>query len=154
MDIAIDGSRVTYQFIKPDMVPRIIKEHILEGKPVEEWRVGDDYDSFQKKQIKVVLSDCGKIDPEDLSAYQATGGYESAKEVLHTWYPEEVIEEIKMSGLRGRGGAGFPTGLKWERAEKRPAISNTSCVMPMRATQGPSWTGRSSKAIPMPSSRA
>ena len=118
VDVAIDGSRVTYEFIKPDMVTRIVQEHLLGDKPVEEWRVGADYDRFQKKQVKVVLAECGRIDPEDIAAYESTGGYEHARDVLQTWSPDEVIEEVKMSGLRGRGGAGFPTGLKWELGRK------------------------------------
>ncbi len=123
VDVSINEDRVTYQYIKPDMVPRIVQEHLQDNKPVEEWRVGEDYERFQKKQVKIVLSDCGKIDPEDIEAYRATGGYEAAKEVLLSWYPEEVIEEIKMSGLRGRGGAGFPTGLKWELGRKAPGAT-------------------------------
>jgi len=120
VDVAIDDEKVTYQFIKPDMVPRIVKEHLLENRPVDEWRVGEDYDRFNKKQIKVVLADCGRIDPEEIDAYLAIGGYEAARDVLLNRYPEEVINEIKMSGLRGRGGAGFPTGLKWELGKKAP----------------------------------
>jgi NADH-quinone oxidoreductase subunit F len=120
VEVHQDGSKTVYQYVKPDMVQRIVEEHLLGGAPVKEWLVDGAYDSFYKKQIKVVLADCGKIDPEEISAYEAVGGYEAAKEVLHSWYPEEVIEEIKMSGLRGRGGAGFPTGLKWELGRKAP----------------------------------
>jgi len=120
VDVAIDDEKVTYQFIKPDMVPRIVKEHLLENKPVEEWRVGEDYDRFNQKQVKVVLADCGRIDPEEIDAYIAIGGYEAARDVLNNWNPEEVITEVKQSGLRGRGGAGFPTGLKWELGRKAP----------------------------------
>jgi len=64
------------------------------------------------------------------------GGYEAAREVLHSWYPVEVIEEIKLSGLRGRGGAGFPTGLKWELGERPRERSNTWSATPTRATRG------------------
>jgi len=120
VDVAIDDEKVTYQFIKADMVPRIVKEHLLENKPVDEWRVGEDYERFGRKQVKVVLADCGRIDPEEIDAYIAIGGYEAARDVLNNWYPEEVITEVKQSGLRGRGGAGFPTGLKWELGRKAP----------------------------------
>jgi NADH:ubiquinone oxidoreductase subunit F (NADH-binding)/(2Fe-2S) ferredoxin/Pyruvate/2-oxoacid:ferredoxin oxidoreductase delta subunit len=112
------GTKIVYQYVKPDMVPRIVEEHIIGGTPVKEWLVDNAYDAFYKKQVKVVLSDCGRIDPEEVSAYEAIGGYEAARDVLKTWKPEEVIEEIKLSGLRGRGGAGFPTGLKWELGRK------------------------------------
>jgi len=118
VDVAVGDERTTYQYIKADMVPRIIQEHILGNTPVAEWRVGEEYSKFHEKQIKVVLADCGRIDPEEIEAYQAVGGYEAAREVLHSWYPEEVIDEVKMSGLRGRGGAGFPTGLKWDLGRK------------------------------------
>jgi len=118
VDVAVGDERTTYQYIKADMVPRIIQEHILGNIPVAEWRVGEEYSKFHEKQIKVVLADCGRIDPEEIEAYQAVGGYEAAREVLHSWYPEEVIDEVKMSGLRGRGGAGFPTGLKWDLGRK------------------------------------
>jgi NADH:ubiquinone oxidoreductase subunit F (NADH-binding) len=102
------------------MVPRIVKEHLLENKPVAEWRVGEDYERFGRKQVKVVLADCGRIDPEEIDAYLAIGGYEAGRDVLKNWSPEEIITEIKQSGLRGRGGAGFPTGVKWELGRKAP----------------------------------
>ena len=128
VEVHKDGSKIVYQYVKPEMVQRIVDEHLVGGTPVKEWLVDDAYDSFYKKQVKVVLSDCGRIDPEEIDAYQAVGGYEAAKEVLHSWFPEEVIEEIKMSGLRGRGGAGFPTGLKWELGRKSPgAIKYIVC---------------------------
>jgi NADH:ubiquinone oxidoreductase subunit F (NADH-binding)/NAD-dependent dihydropyrimidine dehydrogenase PreA subunit/(2Fe-2S) ferredoxin len=118
VEVHAGGEKTVYQYVKPDMVPRIVEEHLVAGTPVKEWLVDGDYDAFYRKQIKVVLSDCGRIDPEDIEAYRAVGGYEAAREVLHSWYPEEVIEEIKQSGLRGRGGAGFPTGLKWDLGRK------------------------------------
>jgi NADH:ubiquinone oxidoreductase subunit F (NADH-binding)/(2Fe-2S) ferredoxin/Pyruvate/2-oxoacid:ferredoxin oxidoreductase delta subunit len=120
VEVHTGGDKTVYQYVKPDMVPRIVEEHLVAGTPVKEWLVDGAYDAFYRKQIKVVLSDCGRIDPEDIEAYRAVGGYEAAREVLHSWYPEEVIEEIKQSGLRGRGGAGFPTGLKWDLGRKAP----------------------------------
>jgi len=120
VDIHMDGTRTTYQYIKSDMVPRIVAEHILEGKPVEEWQVKEDYKTFHGRQMKVVLSDCGEVDPEDINSYIARGGYEAANKVLTGMTPEETIAEMKKSGLRGRGGAGFPTGVKWEAARKSP----------------------------------
>ncbi len=118
VDVLVNDRRFTYQYIKPEMVPRIVTEHLLEDRPVAEWLAGEDYDAFNRKQVKVVLADCGQIDPEEIDAYLAAGGYDAARDVLNNWYPEEVIEEIKLSGLRGRGGAGFPTGLKWELGRK------------------------------------
>jgi NADH-quinone oxidoreductase subunit F len=112
------GAKTTYQYIKPDMVERIVNEHLIGGSPVNEWLVDSDFDSFYQKQFKIVLSDVGKIDPEDVDSYISAGGYEPTREVLMTWIPDDVIEEIKESGIRGRGGAGFPTGLKWELARR------------------------------------
>lgn len=120
VEVHTNGSKIVYQYVKPDMVGRIVAEHLAGGVPVREWLVDGAYDSFYGKQVKVVLENCGRIDPEEIGAYEAAEGYEAAREVLHSWRPEEVIEEIKMSGLRGRGGAGFPTGLKWELGRKAP----------------------------------
>ncbi|MBI5408922.1 MAG: NADH-quinone oxidoreductase subunit NuoF [Nitrospirae bacterium] len=113
VDVINNGDLATYQFVKPDMVSRIVEEHILSGRPVEEWLVGPDYHTFHDKQTKILLKQCGQIDPEDIDAYLGIGGYEGAKKAL-SLTPFEVIEEVKASGLRGRGGAGFLTGLKWE----------------------------------------
>ena len=120
VDVIIDERRTTYQYIKPDMVVRIVEEHIVGGAPVADWEVKEDYRSFHDRQVKVVLSDCGEIDPEDIEAYIEGGGYAMAKKALTGMTPEEVIETMKKSGLRGRGGAGFPTGVKWEAARKQP----------------------------------
>ncbi len=120
VDLIIDGEKTTYEYIKPDMVPRIVQQHILQGQAVREWEVKEDYHTFHEKQVKVVLSDCGEVDPEVIDSYMERGGYEALKKILEEMTPEETIEEIKRSGLRGRGGAGFPTGLKWEFARKAP----------------------------------
>jgi NADH:ubiquinone oxidoreductase subunit F (NADH-binding)/(2Fe-2S) ferredoxin len=120
VDVTINNKKATYQYIKPDMVERIVAEHIVGGAPVDEWLVKDDYHTFHDKQVKVVLSDCGEVDPEDINAYMAREGYEATKKVLTTMTPQETIDVIKASGLRGRGGAGFPTAVKWDMAIKAP----------------------------------
>jgi NADH:ubiquinone oxidoreductase subunit F (NADH-binding)/NAD-dependent dihydropyrimidine dehydrogenase PreA subunit/(2Fe-2S) ferredoxin len=120
VDVIVDGNKSTYQYIKSDMVERIVDEHIVGGAPVADWLVQEDYHTFHNKQVKVVLSDCGEVDPEDIESYISRGGYESAKKVLSSTQPQEVIDIIKASGLRGRGGAGFPTGTKWDMAIKAP----------------------------------
>jgi NADH-quinone oxidoreductase subunit F len=118
----INGSKTaTYQYIKPDMVERIVKEHLVDGSPVEEWLVGDDYYDFHKRQTKIVLDDCGKIDPESIDAYIEVGGYDALKSVLKDMSQEKVIDIISKSGLRGRGGAGFPTGRKWDSCRRTEA---------------------------------
>ncbi|MEK6699422.1 MAG: NADH-quinone oxidoreductase subunit NuoF [Nitrospirota bacterium] len=120
VDVTINGTKATYQYIKADMVERIVADHIVGGAPVDEWLVKDDYHTFHDKQVKVVLSDCGEVDPEDIDSYISRGGYEATKKVLTTMTPQETIDVIKASGLRGRGGAGFPTGVKWDMAIKAP----------------------------------
>ena len=75
---------------------------------------------FYKKQIRIALRNCGVIDPENIEEYIARDGYAALGKVLTTMTPEETIEVIKKSGLRGRGGAGFPTGLKWEITRQSP----------------------------------
>jgi NADH:ubiquinone oxidoreductase subunit F (NADH-binding)/(2Fe-2S) ferredoxin len=113
VDVTIDGDVSTYQFIQPDMVPKLVKEHVVGGKPIKEWLVGEDYHTFHDNQKKIVLGDLGHIDPESIDEYLGVDGYKAAEKVLTTMSPAEVIETIKTSGLRGRGGGGFPTGLKW-----------------------------------------
>lgn len=122
VDIDIDGKVFTYQHVKPDMVERIIDEHILGGNVINQWIVGTDYEVFHSGQKKILLSECGKIDPEDIDAYIKIGGYEALKKVLSSMSPEGAIKEIKDSGLRGRGGAGFPTGIKWELCRKSEGL--------------------------------
>ncbi len=114
VEVIVDGEKTIYEYIRPAMVQRIVKEHIVEGNPVTEWLVGEDYYNFHKKQVKVVLSNCGEINPEDIDSYIAAGGYEAAKKAIALMSPQEIIDIVKASNLRGRGGAGFPTGLKWE----------------------------------------
>ncbi|MCK5403837.1 MAG: SLBB domain-containing protein, partial [Desulfobulbaceae bacterium] len=118
VDITIKGEKTTYQYIKPDMVPRLVEEHIIGDTPVEEWMVDETYDDFYKLQKKVVLANNGKIDPENIDEYLDVGGYASITKALKEMTATEVIETVKASGLRGRGGAGFPTGLKWELCVK------------------------------------
>ena len=113
VDITADGVTGTYQYIEAEMVPRLVQEHIIGAMPVAEWLVGDDYHSFHARQEKIILADLGKIDPESIEEYQQVGGYQATVKALTTMSPDEVIATIKDSGLRGRGGAGFSTGLKW-----------------------------------------
>ncbi|MGY4707841.1 NADH-quinone oxidoreductase subunit NuoF [Candidatus Bipolaricaulota sp. J31] len=108
-----------YIRVKPADVREIVTEHFLKGRPVKrllwaEAPQGPEEIPFFSRQLKVVLGNCGHIDPEDIEEYIAVGGYEALAKALTRMSPEEVIAELKRSGLRGRGGAGFPTGLKWE----------------------------------------
>ncbi len=113
VDVIRNGKKSTYQFITTDKVGRIITEHVVEGRPVTEWLVGPDYEAFHSKGTKVLLKQCGEIDPEDIESYIESGGYKGTLKALKM-KPKAVLDIIKKSELRGRGGAGFPTGHKWE----------------------------------------
>ncbi|PHR28129.1 MAG: NADH-quinone oxidoreductase subunit NuoF [Desulfotalea sp.] len=113
VDISVGGIISTYQYIQADMVNRLVKDHCIGKRPVTEWMVGDDYHNFHDSQTKIVLHDLGKIDPESIDEYIRVDGYKAAEKALTTLSPAEVIDTVKRSGLRGRGGGGFPTGVKW-----------------------------------------
>jgi NADH-quinone oxidoreductase subunit F len=113
--------RVFYRNVTPEQVQRIVEEHIIGGDPVTEWVIpADEIDNLLSKQRRIVLRNCGIIDPESIDDYLAAGGYKALEKVLHSMSPQEVIDEVTRSGLRGRGGAGFPTGVKWGLARKSP----------------------------------
>lgn len=125
VDVVEDGHKTSYGNVTPAMVPRIVQEHLGEGKPVSEWIALLDgttgaEEAFLKDQKRIVLRKCGAIDPENIDEAIATGGYEAIGKALKEHTPDEVVEMIKVSGLRGRGGAGFTTGLKWEFTRKAP----------------------------------
>lgn len=113
-----DGKLTRYVKVQPDKVEKIVDEHLAGGKPVEEDAISEEDKQFVEKQQRVVLRNCGVINPEDIEEYLAVDGYKAIEKVLKEMKPEEVIEEIKVSGLRGRGGAGFPTWFKWNAARE------------------------------------
>jgi len=117
VDVSVGGKVETYQFVTPEKVDKIVEEHIIDGKPIKKWLVKQDYHDFHSKQQKLVLANCGKIDPESIDEYVAEGGYKSAAKALGM-EPDNIINIIKESGLRGRGGGGFPTGIKWESCRR------------------------------------
>ena len=109
--------------------PLLTQKSVDEKFVIENSRQPDKKESFRQKQHKIVLENCGIIDPDNITPYIEKGGYKAIKKVLSSMTPEQVIEEIKASGLRGRGGAGFPTGTKWQfarsnQAEKKYMICN------------------------------
>ncbi|MBR3374499.1 MAG: NADH-quinone oxidoreductase subunit NuoF [Firmicutes bacterium] len=115
-----NGDLTRYVKVQPDKVGKIVEEHIKGGKPVEEYAITEEDKGFVANQQRVVLRNCGVINPENIDEYLAVDGYKALEKVLTSMKPEQVIEEMKASGLRGRGGAGFPTWFKWNAAKASP----------------------------------
>jgi NADH:ubiquinone oxidoreductase subunit F (NADH-binding)/(2Fe-2S) ferredoxin len=113
------GSRPRlYQNVTPDKVRMIVQDHVVLGLPAEELLYKNE--AFFKKQHRLILRNVGKIDPSRIQDYIAMGGYSAIVKCLATMTPQGVIYEIVNSGLRGRGGAGFPTGQKWGMVARAP----------------------------------
>jgi NADH:ubiquinone oxidoreductase subunit F (NADH-binding)/(2Fe-2S) ferredoxin/Pyruvate/2-oxoacid:ferredoxin oxidoreductase delta subunit len=120
-----------YTQVKPDDAIEIIAEHVIKGRrvtrllyvnPETEQHVADSkHMGFYRKQLRIALRNCGFIDPENIEEYISRDGYAALAKCLTEMTPAQVIEEMKKSGLRGRGGGGFPTGLKWEITSKSQA---------------------------------
>jgi len=116
-----DGGRVFYKHVTAEKVDRMVEEHLIGGQPVTEWVIPEEeIDNLLAKQKRIVLRNCGIIDPESIDDYLAADGYKAIEKILCSMLPQEVIDEVTKSGLRGRGGAGFPTGVKWGFARKSP----------------------------------
>lgn len=126
-----------YSQVKVEDVPEIVEEHLLKGRVVKRLlykeTVEDDkvkslsQTEFYKKQHRVALRNCGVINPEDINEYIAVDGYQALGKCLTEYTPEQVIQIIKDSGLRGRGGGGFPTGVKWSLARANDADQKYVC---------------------------
>lgn len=121
--VIIRPEDVFYAMVKPEDVREIVEKHIEQGQIVDRLLCQDvdgskvktlDELNFYKKQKRIVLKNCGMINPENIDEYLAFDGYRALEKVLKEMSPEEVIRQMSASGLRGRGGAGFPTGKKWE----------------------------------------
>jgi NADH:ubiquinone oxidoreductase subunit F (NADH-binding)/(2Fe-2S) ferredoxin/NAD-dependent dihydropyrimidine dehydrogenase PreA subunit len=120
-----------YSMVELSDIEEIVEEHLVHGRYVKRKLYHDSIDGdklkalseigFFKKQIRVTLKNCGAIDPENIEKYLEVDGYKALEKAIATMTPQEVIEFIKKSGLRGRGGGGFPTGLKWEFTAKSQA---------------------------------
>ena len=116
-----------YSMVKPEYVPEIVSEHLLKGRVVTKYVYDETVTEegikplletdFYKKQHRIALRNCGVINPEEIDEYIGTGGYEALGKVLTTMTPDDVINTLLQSGLRGRGGGGFPTGRKWQLAK-------------------------------------
>ena len=119
-----------YTRVSVEDVNEIVSEHLVKGRLVKRLLAGDkeakditkalDNEGFFSKQIRVALRNCGAINPENIKEYIALDGYKALGKVLTEMSPEDVVDIMKKSGLRGRGGGGFPTGMKWDFAAKQP----------------------------------
>jgi NADH:ubiquinone oxidoreductase subunit F (NADH-binding)/(2Fe-2S) ferredoxin/NAD-dependent dihydropyrimidine dehydrogenase PreA subunit len=128
MVVQPDG--IFYQLLKETDIPYLVEEHFIKGRPVKELLYTPPAEKvpipkmsdipFFADQTLIVLRNRGLINPENIDEYIARGGYEAIAKALTTMTPDEVIREIKASGLRGRGGGGFPTGIKWETCKHAP----------------------------------
>ncbi|MBA7599721.1 Ferredoxin--NADP reductase [subsurface metagenome] len=128
--VVVEPEGIFYAHVSVDDVPEIVQSHFRDGQPVTRLFYKDPTSGeavphykdikFYSKQQRIILRNCGHINPERIEDYIAVGGYESLRKVLLEMTPEQVIDEVKRSGLRGRGGAGFPTGVKWEFCRKAP----------------------------------
>ncbi|MBP0969531.1 MAG: NADH-quinone oxidoreductase subunit NuoF [Oscillospiraceae bacterium] len=130
--VAVYPDKVFYSHVTVEDVEKIVSEHLYKGRVVKELELSDvdletgekildiDKIKFYEKQQRIALRNCGKINPEDITEYIAIDGYEGLGKALTTMTPQEVIDEMKASGLRGRGGAGFPTGTKWQFQKNEP----------------------------------
>lgn len=117
----IDGDKkYTYGHVNAEIAEKIVESHLKNGQPLKENIVytSDRPAEYVKNQVKIALENCGQINPEDIDEYLEVGGYKALEDVLKNMSSTDVIEKIKISGLRGRGGAGFPTWFKWDAALK------------------------------------
>ncbi|VAX34487.1 HoxF-like protein [hydrothermal vent metagenome] len=122
--LIVHPGEIFYEKLKPEDIPYLVEEHFLKGRPVEKFMYHEPLKKttvpsmneipFFKYQVLRALRNKGLIDPENIEDYIARDGYMAAAKALTEMTPEQIIKELKDSGLRGRGGAGFPTGLKWE----------------------------------------
>ena len=106
VDVYDDNGNLSARYVKvqPEIVPDIVEKHLVGGQVAKDHEISDVDKAFISKQKRIVLRNCGLINPENIEEYIATGGYEATKKVVTSMSQDEVIEEIKVSGLRGKGG--------------------------------------------------
>ncbi len=131
-NVVVEPDGIFYTHVTPEDAPEIVTSHLREGKPVERLFYRDPVTDeavpcykdiiFYSQQERIILRNCGRINPERLDDCLDRGGYEALRKALFTMSPDDVITQLKESGLRGRGGAGFPTGLKWEFCRREVAL--------------------------------
>jgi NADH:ubiquinone oxidoreductase subunit F (NADH-binding)/(2Fe-2S) ferredoxin/Pyruvate/2-oxoacid:ferredoxin oxidoreductase delta subunit len=125
-DLVVYPENVHYANLTVDDVPFLVEEQFLKGRVVEKFRAketiitDDELGAPKAKEVRIVLRNCGKIDPHNIEEYIAEDGYQALANALTTSTPEQVIDEVMRSGLRGRGGAGFPAARKWQLCRQVP----------------------------------
>ena len=123
-----DGKSFLYGNVDEARARSIVETHLLGGTPVTDMLIPTDY-PYLARQRRIVLSNCGVIDPESIDQYIAHDGYVALKKVLTGMTPETVVEEVKTSGMRGRGGAGFSTGMKWAFAREAKSATGKKYII-------------------------
>jgi bidirectional [NiFe] hydrogenase diaphorase subunit len=120
--VQVDPAGTLYERVQPEDAPAIVAAAAGQAGGVSDRsvRVGDPKRPFFTRQMPIVLGNSGLVEPERVESYLAADGYQALYQALHEMTPAEVIEEVTRSGLRGRGGAGYPTGLKWSQVAKQP----------------------------------
>ena len=135
--VMIYPDHIMYTLVKPEDVNEIFDSHIKNGKPVRRLLAGDkeaekienalENVDFFSRQVRIALRNCGAINPEDINEYIARDGYKALEKVITEMEPDDVIDVIKASQLRGRGGGGFPTGVKWSFAASQQVAEKYVC---------------------------
>ncbi|UCH98210.1 MAG: NAD(P)H-dependent oxidoreductase subunit E, partial [Candidatus Aminicenantes bacterium] len=128
--VIVQPDGIFYQRISTDDIPHLVEEHLLKGRPVKELMYTPTEEEppiprmmdigFFKYQRLIALANRGRLDPENIEEYIGFNGYSALEKALTKMTPDVIINEIQNSGLRGRGGAGFPTGKKWQLARRSP----------------------------------
>jgi NADH:ubiquinone oxidoreductase subunit F (NADH-binding)/(2Fe-2S) ferredoxin/NAD-dependent dihydropyrimidine dehydrogenase PreA subunit len=125
-DMLVYPENIHYANLSVDDIPFLVEEHFLKGRVVEKFRAqekaiaDEELGAPKSKEVRIVLRNCGKIDPHNIEDYIAEDGYQSLAQAISAMTPEQVIDEVLKSGLRGRGGAGFPAARKWQLCRQVP----------------------------------
>ncbi len=144
--LLVTPDQIFYCSLKREHIPLLVEEHFLKGRPVRRFMFTPPKEKepiptmseipFYKRQMLIVLRNRGIIDPEKIDDYIARDGYTALAKVLTKMTPDEVVQEIKASGLRGRGGGGFPTGIKWESCRRASIERNEEACIVCNADEG------------------